>query len=318
MKVLVTGASGFIGKSLCKELVNQNKLTVATVRTNEVGLAGVESMLVRDINEITDWSIALKNVTEIVHLAARVHVMNDKSINPLTEFRKVNVEGTLNLAKQASAAGVKRFIFISSIGVNGNETNINTRFHSADEPNPRNIYSISKQEAELGLHMLSAQTGMELVIIRPPLVYGFAAPGNFARLMIALQKKLPLPLGAVHNKRSFVFVGNLVDLIIKCIDHPAAANQVFLVSDGQDLSTTELLQGCAEALGVKSRLLPIPQKFVEACAILLGKRALAERLCGNLQVDITKTRELLGWKPPFSVADGLRATAHGMTKLNHK
>ncbi|MBC7416955.1 MAG: SDR family oxidoreductase [Pedobacter sp.] len=318
MKVLVTGASGFIGKSLCKELVNQNKLTVATVRTNEVGLAGVESMLVRDINEITDWSIALKNVTEIVHLAARVHVMDDKSINPLTEFRKVNVEGTLNLAKQASAAGVKRFIFISSIGVNGKETNINARFYSADEPNPRNIYSISKQEAELGLHMLSAQTGMELVIIRPPLVYGFAAPGNFARLMIALQKKLPLPLGAIHNKRSFVFVGNLVDLIIKCIDHPAAANQVFLVSDGQDLSTTELLQGCAEALGVKSRLLPIPQKFVEACAILLGKRALAERLCGNLQVDITKTRELLGWTPPFSVADGLRATAHSITKLNHK
>lgn len=313
MKVLVTGASGFIGKSLCEELVRQSKLVVVAVRTDNLQLTGVESHVVGNIDNTTDWSKALNGVVVVIHLAARVHLMRDKAIDPLTEFRKVNVEGTLNLAWQAAEAGVKRFIFISSVGVNGNLTNMDCPFHSLTAENPHDFYSISKYEAEQGLHKLLAQTGMELVIIRPPLVYGFNAPGNFGRLMKTMQKQLPLPLGAIHNKRSFVYVGNLVDLIIRCIDHPAATNQVFLVSDGQDLSTTELLQGCAEALGLKSRLLPVPQLLVQICSIMLGKRALAQRLCGNLQVDITKTRELLDWEPCFTVAQGLKATALGMT-----
>lgn len=317
MKVLVTGARGFIGKSLCKELILQNMLVLAAIRDDEQ-IAGVECRLVGNIDDTTDWSKALNGIDVITHLAARVHVMNDSALDPIAEFRKVNVDATLYIAQQAAKAGVKRFIFISSIKVNGEHTEIGMPFTEVDGANPQDAYGVSKFEAEQGLMQIAQQTGMELVIIRPPLVYGAGVKANFANMMRTVKRGVPLPFGAIHNRRSFVYVGNLVDLIIKCIDHPAAVNQVFLVSDGQDLSTTELLQGCAEALGINSRLIPIPQKLVQACAILLGKRALAQRLCGSLQVDITKTRELLGWTPPFSVADGLRATAFNMTKLNHK
>ena len=317
MKVLVTGARGFIGKSLCKELILQNMLVLAAIRDDEQ-IAGVECRLVGNIDDTTDWSKALNGIDVITHLAARVHVMSDSALDPIAEFRKVNVDATLYIAQQAAKAGVKRFIFISSIKVNGEHTEIGMPFTEVDGANPQDAYGVSKFEAEQGLMQIAQQTGMELVIIRPPLVYGAGVKANFANMMRTVKRGVPLPFGAIHNRRSFVYVGNLVDLIIKCIDHPAAVNQVFLVSDGQDLSTTELLQGCAEALGINSRLIPIPQKLVQACAILLGKRALAQRLCGSLQVDITKTRELLGWTPPFSVADGLRATAFSMTKLNHK
>ncbi|MDP1522633.1 MAG: SDR family oxidoreductase [Methylotenera sp.] len=308
-KILVTGASGFVGKSLCAELLSQGYSVLAAVRSSSSVVKNAEMVTIGEIDGDADWTDALKGVDVVIHLAARVHVMKDTALEPLTEFRKVNVEGTLNLALQAAEAGVKRFIFISSIGVNGNATDLERSFTADDTPHPHDPYSVSKYEAELGLQKIAKETGLEVVIIRPPLIYGYDAPGNFKKLINALVKRLPLPLGAIHNKRSFVYVGNLVDLIIRCINHPAAANQVFLVSDGHDLSTTELLRGCAVALGVKARLLPVPKSLIEVGAALLGKRNVAQRLCGNLQLDITKARTLLGWTPPYTIGQGLRATA---------
>lgn len=232
--------------------------------------------------------------------------MDDPSADPLTEFRRVNVEGTLNLARQAAAAGVQRFIFISSIKVNGEETAPGDAFTASDVPAPQDPYGLSKFEAEEGLRSLAQQTGMEVVIIRPPLVYGPSVKGNFASMIKLVQKGLPLPLGAIHNKRSLVGIDNLVDLIIRCIDHPAAANQTFLASDGVDLSTTELLRSVVKAMGKPSRLVPVPASLLQTGAGLLGKKAMAQRLLGSLQVDISKTREVLGWEPPYTVEEGLR------------
>ena len=307
-KYLVTGANGFIGKSLCKEMTRKGYAVVGGSRIDSLQIAGVESQLVGDIEGATDWLEALSGVSVVVHLAARVHLMDDKVPNPLAEFRKVNVEGTLNLARQAAVVGIKRFVFVSTIKVNGEATILDKPFTADDKANPQDAYGLSKFEAERGLMQIAQQTGMEVVIIRPPLVYGAGVKANFAGMILAVKRGIPLPLGAIYNKRSFVYIGNLVSLIMCCINHPAAVNQVFLVSDGHDLSSTELLQGCAQALGVKPRLMPVSQKLVEACGILLGKRLLAQRLCGNLQVDITKTRELLGWEPSFTVAQGLNAT----------
>jgi len=246
----------------------------------------------------------LSGVDVLIHAAARAHVVNDLEANPLVQYRRVNLEGTLNVARQAAAAGVRRFIFISSIGVNGN---INTRpFQADDRPNPAEPYAQSKWEAERGLVHLAAETGLEVVIIRPPLVYGFGAPGNFGSLVHWIEKGVPLPLGAIRNKRSLVGIDNLVDLIIRCIDHPAAANQVFLAGDGEDLSTTELLRGVGEAMGKPARLIPVPAGMLQFGATLLGKKAMAQRLLGSLQVDISKTCELLDWKPPYTVQEGLR------------
>jgi len=230
--------------------------------------------------------------------------MKDEAADPLVEYRRVNLEGTLNMARQAAAAGVRRFIFISSIGVNGN---INIRpFRITDQPNPAEPYAQSKWEAEQGLMQLAAETGMEIVIIRPPLVYGPCAPGNFGSLVHWIEKGVPLPLGAIHNKRSLIGIDNLVDLIIRCIDHPAAANQVFLAGDGEDLSTTELLRGVGKAMGKPARLIPVPAGVLQLGATLLGRKAMAQRLLGSLQVDISKTCELLDWKPPYTVEEGLR------------
>jgi nucleoside-diphosphate-sugar epimerase len=309
MKILVTGANGFVGKSFCAELLNQGHEVRAAVRTKVVPIKNVEVTIVGEIDSGTDWSTALRDVDVVVHLAARVHVMHDTVVDPLAEFRKVNVDGTLHLALQAAKAGVKRFIFISSVKVNGEHTTLGRPFTEEDVANPQDAYGVSKLEAEQGLLQIAQQTGMEVVIIRPPLVYGTGVKANFANMMRAVKRGIPLPLGAIHNKRSFVYVGNLVSLIAKCIDHPAAANQVFLVSDGRDLSTTELLRECASALDVKARLLPVSQKLIEVGAAMLGKRAVARRLCDNLQVDITKAQTLLGWEPPVSVVDGLRITA---------
>jgi nucleoside-diphosphate-sugar epimerase len=220
----------------------------------------------------------------------------------------VNVDGTLNLASQAVKAGVKRFIFLSSIKVNGESTEIGTPFVEAGSASPEDAYGLSKLEAEQGLFNIAQETGMEVVVIRPPLVYGAGVKANFASMLRVVKRGFPLPLGAIHNQRSFVYVGNLVSFILRCIDNPAAANQVFLVSDGHDLSTTALLQACAVALGVKSRLIPVPQRLIEMGARLMGKRSVAERLCGNLQVDISKAHRLLDWTPPVSVSEGLKAT----------
>ena len=316
-KILITGASGFVGRYLVHHLVKEGLSVRCAMRTDRMFEDKVDStILIPSIDAHTDWTEALSGREVVMHLAARVHVMNDTSADPLTEFRKVNVEGTLNLAKQAASAGVKRFIFISSVKVNGEHTEAGKPFAEDAVPEPQDAYGISKLEAERGLLAIAQDTGMEVVIIRPPLIYGAGVKANFASMMRAVKRGIPLPLGAIHNKRSFVYVGNLVSMMMRCIDHPAAANQVFLVSDGHDLSTTELLRCCAEALNVKARLLPVPQRFIEVCANLSGKRAVAQRLCGNLQVDITKARTVLGWTPPFSVADGLHAAALDLFNLD--
>ena len=306
--VLVTGAQGFVGLCLTVALVKLGYQVRGAVRGSFQFNEGQEILPVGDINGDTVWSEALADVSVVIHLAARVHVMNETAIDALSAYRKVNVEGTLNLAKQAAKADVKRFIFISSIKVNGEHSDLDKPFTEEDVANPQDAYSLSKYEAEQGLLLIAEQTGMEVVIIRPPLIYGPGVKANFASMLHFVKRGIPLTFGFINNKRSVVYLGNLISLIIRCIDHPEAANQVFLVSDGEDLSTTQLLTGCAKALGVKARLLPVPQKIIEFFANLLGKQDMAQRLCGNLQVDISKARHLLNWTPPVSVADGLIET----------
>lgn len=288
--------------------------------TSRRKLTALESRLefsqVGDLGRATDWFPALQGVDAVVHCAGRAHVLKDTAADPLAAFRIVNVEGTLNLAQQAVVAGVKRFVFVSSIGVNGVQTALGKPFSEADQPKPHNAYALSKWEAEQGLLRIADESGLEVVIIRPPLVYGFGAPGNFGSLMRAVQRGWLLPLGAVHNQRSLVALDNLVAFIVTCISHPQAANQTFLVSDGQDLSTTELVRGTAHAAGVPVRLLPVPVWVLQAGATLLGKGDVVQRLCGNLQVDISKARQLLGWVPPVSVDEGLqRAVTSGLPSL---
>jgi nucleoside-diphosphate-sugar epimerase len=250
MKVLVTGSNGFVGRAVLKQLNVMKGLQAVGVVRHTAGFTGATVVKVGDLTAQTDWSFALADADAIVHHAARVHVMQETEIDPLTSFRAVNVEGTLNLASQAAAAGVKRFVFISSVKVHGESTQPGRAFTEADAPNPEDAYGQSKHEAEMGLRQLSTDTGMEVVIIRPPLVYGPGVKANFAALMRAVQRGWPLPLGAVHNLRSLVALSNLADFIVSCITHPQAAHQTFLVSDGQDLSTTELVRGMAQAAGV--------------------------------------------------------------------
>lgn len=305
MNLLLTGATGFLGSRLATDLQSKSgvNLTAAVRRRIEIPAAHIVEVQGLDAN--TGWSTALTNQQVVIHAAARAHIMKDEVADPLAEYRRVNVDGTLNLARQAAAAGVKRFIFISSIKVNGEQTPLGQPFTADDTPAPEDAYGISKWEAEQGLQQLVSDTGMEVVIIRPPLVYGPGVKGNFASMINLVAKGLPLPLGAIHNQRSLVAVDNLVDLIITCIDHPAAANQVFLAGDGQDLSTTELLRGVAQAMGKPSRLIPVPASILMLGATLLGKKTMAQRLLGSLQVDISKARNLLGWEPPISVEEGL-------------
>jgi nucleoside-diphosphate-sugar epimerase len=281
------------------------------LRTPESRFETQQQYVVDDLTATTDWAFAVAGQQVVIHAAARVHVINETASDPLTAFQVVNVDATLNLARQAVSAGVKRFVFISSIKVNGESTEPGHAFTEADTPNLQDAYGQSKHEAEQGLRQLSADTGMEVVIIRPPLVYGPGVKANFASLMRAVQRGWPLPLGAVHNQRSLVALDNLVDLIVTCITHPQAANQTFLVSDGQDLSTTELVRGMAQAAGVPARLLPVPVWALKTGASLLGKGDAVQRLCGNLQVDISKARTLLGWNPPISVDEGLRRAVGG-------
>lgn len=307
--VLITGATGFVGSSLLHFLNNDPSYrVVASVRDSSIKVPlGVFSVVCGDVAQETGWTKALEDVDVVVHLAARAHVLKEKSESPISEFRRVNVQGTLQLAKAAIEAGVKRFIFISSIGVNGNASN--RPFTAFDDPKPAEPYALSKHEAEAGLRALVKNTSMDLVVIRPPLVYGPNAPGNFGMLMSAIQRRWILPLGAIKNKRSLVALDNLIDLIVTCIDHPAAANQTFLVSDGEDLSTTELLRRVGAAVDKPARLLPVPPKLLEFGASLLGKKAVAQRLLGSLQVDISHTCSTLGWKPPVTVDEALAKTA---------
>ena len=300
--ILLTGATGFVGKSLCEELLKRNAPFAFQSRFGEAN----QSNVIREIDGNTDWSNVLKGISTVVHLAARVHVMSDSNRDPLRAYRCTNVDGTINLGRQAAAAGVNRFIFISSVKVNGESTSEERCFRPEDPPAPQDPYGISKMEAEQGLRLLASETGMEVVIIRPPLVYGPGVKANFAALMRAVQRGIPLPLGAVHNQRSLVALHNLVDFIITCTTHPAAANQTFLVSDGQDLSTTDLVRGMAQASGVPARLLPVPVPILRLAARMFGKTDAIDRLCGNLQIDASKARSLLGWVPPLSVEEGLR------------
>lgn len=309
MNVLVTGATGFIGSRIIELLDSSEQFTpIAAVRLKHTkSLKKVHTVLVDELGPETYWENALEDIHVVIHTAARAHIINDEIKNPISEFRKVNVAGTLNLAREAANLGIKRFIFLSSIGVNG--INNNTPFTEQDTPAPIQDYACSKFEAEQGLIKIAESTEMDIVIIRPPLVYGPNAPGNFKTLMRWMNKNIPLPLGAIHNKRSFVALDNLVDLILTCIEHPAAANQIFLVADGEDLSTTELLNRVAKMLGKKPRLLPVNEKLLEFVLNLIGKKALAQRLCGSLQVDISKTKKLLNWSPPLSFDEELSKTA---------
>ena len=302
MRVMLTGANGFLGRNILDVLQHRGLEVRACARNADISKP--DWAISPDLAPPADWGVLLNGVHIVVHAAARAHLKKDEVDDPLGEYRRVNVEGTINIARQAAAGGVKRFVFISSIGVNGNITS--RPFEAEHQPSPAEPYAQSKWEAEQGLMQLAAETGLEVVIIRPPLIYGPGAPGNFGSLVRWIGRGVPLPLGAIQNKRSFIGIGNLVDLIIRCIDHPAAANQVFLACDGEDLSTTELLRGVGEAMGKPARLSPVPAGILQFGATVLGKKAMAQRLLGSLQVDISKTCELLDWKPPYTVQEGLR------------
>ena len=275
----------------------------------------LSSFVVGNIDGTTYWSTALRGVDAVIHLAARVHVMRNSAREPLVEFHRVNTEGTLNLASQAAEVGVRRFIFLSTIGVNGSSTLYGKVFAPTDTPSPHDPYSKSKYEAEIGLHSIARSTGMEVVIIRSPLVYGANAPGNFGKLTRLVAKGLPLPFGSITNRRSLMGIDNLVDFMVTCLEHPAAANETFLVSDGEDLSTPDLIRRMARAMDRPARLLPVPSSVLMATAAMLGRRDMAQRLCGSLQVDISKSRQLLGWNPPFSVDEGLKRAVGGKYRL---
>ncbi len=313
--VLLTGATGFVGNALLNNLLKRGDKVLAAVRDSSAALDPRASLeYISGLDGKTDWRDCLKDVQVVIHSAARVHVMNDTEADPLAAFRVVNVEGTLNLARQAAAAGVRRFIFISSIKVNGEGTAPGECYRADDTPAPADPYGISKMEAEQGLRALAEQVGLEVVIIRPVLVYGPGVKANFLSMMRWLDKGVPLPFGAIDNRRSLVALDNLIDLILTCMTHPAAANQTFLVSDGEDLSTTMLLKRMARALGKSARLLPVPSVLLVWAATLLGRRSLSQRLCGSLQVDIEKNRSLLGWTPVVSVDEALSMAARPFQK----
>lgn len=305
MKVLVTGSTGFVGARLVEVFASRGEHTVrAAVRNDRGSLPqSVERFRVNDLAGEQPLGELLREVDVVVHLAARVHVMDDHAGDPLAEYRRVNVEATERLAREAARAGVRRFVFLSSIKVNGEGGQ--RSYSERDEPAPLDPYGVSKWEAEQGLAEIAAETGMEVVIIRPPLVYGPGVGANFGALVKVVERGVPLPFGSVMNRRSFVSVFNLVDFVYLCLDHSDAANETFLVSDGADLSTADLLRCIGEALGRPARLFNVPPWLLMAGANLLGKRGQADRLLGSLAVDISKTRKCLGWKPPFSMSDGL-------------
>lgn len=317
MRILVTGANGFVGAALSGALRVHEEHVVRLACRAEVlasnralgGLPHSEVCVAADLSASADWTAALADVDVVIHSAGRAHIMDESSADPLAAFRTVNVDGTLRLAQQAILAGVKRFIFVSSIKVNGEETRQGEPFTADSKPAPCDPYGVSKYEAEQGLFKLAKESGLDVVIVRPVLVYGPGVKANFRSMMSWLSRGIPLPLGSIHNRRSLVALDNLVDLIITCIDHPAASNQIFLVSDDEDLSTTQLLQRMALALGRKPRLLPVPAIFLTIAARVLGRASIAQRLCGFLQVDISKTKAVLGWAPVIGVDAALGKTA---------
>ena len=316
-KILITGPDGFVGYRLCERLLKDGfRLPDGTARQVSVRGAqfapaplpeGCESLVVGDLAEATNWDEALRGVDGIVHLAARVHIMDDDADDPLEAFRHVNVEGTRRLAEAAVRAGVKRFVFISSIKVQG-EATPKEPFKADDPFAPEDPYGVSKMEAEQLLTQISEERGMEVTVIRPPLVYGPGVRANFLKLVSAVIRGVPLPFKLIKNQRSLIFVDNLIDFIVCCLSHDKAANEAFLVSDGRDLSTAELVRALAEAAGRRPMLLPVPPACMKLAGSLLGKRAEVDRLLGSLAVDISKNKERLGWTPPVSVEDGLKET----------
>lgn len=308
MNLLLTGASGFVGQALQAHLLQQRQHQLrSAMRVVPAEIpAGLLICPSPELGAAADWSAALENIEVVIHAAAKVQAMGAQTPETQQVFHDVNVEGTLSLARQAAAAGVKRFIFISSIKVNGEQTVPGRPYSFQDTPSPEDAYGLSKLDAETRLLALAKETGMEVVIIRPPMIYGPGVKGNFASLLKLVNKGLPLPLGAIHNLRSFVSVTNLVSLIATCIQHPAAGNRVFLVSDGDDLSTTQLLSLIGHAAGKPARLIPVPEKVLRTICALVGKQGIARRLLDSLQVDITATCQILDWQPPMTVAESLR------------
>jgi len=308
MRIVVTGATGFVGRALCARLHADGHAVRAAVRAPGAFLpAGVERAELGPLGAQTRWEEALRGAEAVIHLAARVHVMHDGAADPLAEFRAVNVRATERLAEESARAGVRRLVFVSSVKVHGDESATPCREDSS--PDPRDAYGVSKWEAELALARIGARTGLQTVVLRPPLVYGPGVKGNFLEMMRVVARGIPLPLASVENRRSFICLGNLVDALAACATHPAAAGGTFLVGDGEDLSTPELLRRSAEALGVRVRLFPVPRSLLEAAARCTGRSAAFARLCGSLTVDATAIGERLGWRPPFTVTEGLRQTA---------
>ncbi|MDO9438437.1 SDR family oxidoreductase [Hydrogenophaga sp.] len=312
MRVMITGANGFVGKALCNEAIGRGFEVHAVQRGALSAQKGAGTFCIGSIDAQTRWAEPLQGVHTVLHVAARVHVMNDAASDPLAAFREINTAGTLHLARQAAAHGVRRLVFVSSVKVNGESTTPGLPFTATDAPAAQDAYGISKLEAEQGLRTIAAETGLEIVIVRPPLVYGPGVKANFASLVRAVHRGIPLPFGAVtNNRRSLVALGNLVDLLITCVDHPAAAHQTFLVSDGEDLSTAALIRRVGQAMGKPARLLPVPPVLLQLGATAIGKRDMAQRLLGSLQVDIAHTRNTLGWTPPIGVDEGLRRATAG-------
>ncbi len=308
--ILITGSTGFVGSALLLNLSMRHYSLRQLVRGKK-GLdnPNIKTFRIDDLDNVVDLSLPLKNLDVVIHLAARAHVMREAHVDPMAEYRRINVESTLNLARQAASLGVKRFIFVSSIKVNGECTEKDIPFRANDKPNPQDPYGISKLEAESALMQLSKETGMEVVVVRPPLVYGPKVKANFLSMMKWLHKSIPLPFGKIDNKRSLVFIDNLVDLLIRLIDHPKAAGQVFLVSDDHDVSTTALLKSMSFALGKKTLLIPVPVFLLQAVFFFMGKSSLSQRLLGSLRLDISKTKEILDWTPPVSFEEGIKRTA---------
>lgn len=292
MSIVVTGATGFIGTSLVRFL-------------------RARGMCVHTLARGDDAPEVMVGAKTVVHLAARVHVMHELAGNPLEEFRRANVDATKTLATQAAAAGIERFVFVSSVKVNGEQTNPNQPFTEEDDPNPLDDYGRSKYEAELALRQVAIETGMDVVIIRPPLVYGPGVKANFAALMRAVVRGWPLPFGSIKNARSLVGLDNLIDFIYCCTTHAAAVNQTFLVSDGHDLSSAQLVRELAAAAGRAPNLWSVPQWLLELAGGMIGKRNAAQRLCGSLQVDISKAQSLLGWSPRVSIGEGFKRAVSG-------
>ena len=308
--LLVTGANGFVGRALCATLEQCGYEVIGAVRKiRSAELKHIKYITVGEVNGQTDWSIALAGVDVVIHLAARVHEMHDTASDPLARFRHVNMAGTENLARRAAANGVKRLVYVSSIKVNGEETLSGQRYFECDKPAPQDPYGISKWEAEQALHHVAKETGLEVVIVRPPLIYGAGVKGNFLQMIRVIARGIPIPLALVYNQRDLVYVDNLVDALIACATHPKAAGQTYLVSDGESISTNELIHSLAKALNKRYLVFPFPIYVMRFCAGLFGKSAAVDRLTQSLQIDSSKIRKELSWKPPCTMQQGLQATA---------